>query len=38
MRTAATDLPLGKFCASDAAATNATSERRDRCDPGAALR
>ena len=36
--TAATYLPLGKFCASDAAASNASSERRDRCDPGPALR
>ena len=36
--TTATYLPLGKFCASDAAASNASSERRDRCDdPGAAL-
>ena len=39
MRTAATYLlPLGKFCASDAAASNASSERRDRCESGAALR
>ena len=41
MRTAATYLlPLGKFCGqctSDAAASQ-PSERRDRCDPGAALR
>ena len=41
MRTAATYLPLGKFCGqctSDGAESEPSSERRDRCESGAALR